>query len=159
MQVEDIDHMFNFAYEKASTEITDKAAHKRGQILAKIEERKGRIKRLRAEYGITDEVLIDLLQQARADARTAAHSTYTSKARNTGRALDGGATEGDVIVPAGIVSNIMTEQDSISGELEQAAKLDLVIRNLVDLPDERAGMAGKLRGHRLTAGELVYLGF
>jgi hypothetical protein len=153
----EIDHMLNFIYEKTSSEIIEKAKAKRVAVLAKIEERKDRIRRTRAEFGITDEVLIDLLQQARADSRNV-RSTYMSKSKRANAGLADEATE-EVVVPAGVVNNLMTEQDLISGEIDQVAKLDLVIRNLVDRPDERRGQEGKVCGHRLSNDELVYLGF
>lgn len=146
--------MFSFTYEKSASEIIDKAKIKRTALLAKVEERKGRIKRIRDEYGIDDAVLIDLLQQARASARAAHAMQYTSNVKR-----DKGLTEDAIVVPAGVVNNLMTEQDFITGEVEQTAKLDLIIRNLVDHPDERRGMEGKMRGHRLNTEELVYLGF
>lgn len=147
--------MFNFTYEKTSAEIITKAQGKRLSLLSKVEERKDRIKRLRAEYGITDEVLIDLLQQARANARSAVMQ-YTSNAKVS---KGPGMSEESVVVPAGVVNNLMTEQDFITSETTQATDLELIVRNLTDLPDERRGLEGKLRGHRLNKEELVYLGF
>ena len=156
MHVQETDYMLNFTYEKTAAEIVDKSKTKSKALRAKVEERRERIKHIRAEYGIDDAVLIDLLQQARANARNAVMQ-YTSNAKAGGGAK--GLTEDAVIVPAGVVNNLMTEQDFITGELEQAAKLDVIIRNLVDFPDERRGQEGKMRGHRLTQDELVYLGF
>lgn len=147
--------MFNFTYEKTAAQIIEKAKAKKTALLEKVEERKDRIKRLRAEYGITDEVLIDLLQQARANARSAVMQ-YTSNAKVS---KGPGMSEESVVVPAGVVNNLMTEQDFITSETTQATDLDLIVRNLTDLPDERRGLEGKLRGHRLNKEELVYLGF
>lgn len=155
MYIEETGHMFNFTYEKTSDEIITKAQGKRLSLQAKVEERKERIKRLRTEYSITDEVLIDLLQQARANARSAV-TQYTS---NTKVSKGPGMSEESVIVPAGVVNNLMTEQDFIASETTQAGDLDLIIRNLTDAVDERRGQEGKWRGHRLSKEELIYLGF
>jgi hypothetical protein len=158
MYIEDTDHMLNFTYEKPSAEIIEKSKVKRVALLAKVEERKGRIKRLRDEYDVTDEVLIDLLQQARAQSRNNPALQYTSNAK-VAKMRGGKMTEESVTVPAGVVNHLNTEQDLADSEIAEVKKLDLVVRNLVDFPDERQGQSGKMRGHRLNTDELVYLGF
>lgn len=66
MQVNRIDHMFNFRFEKSAQVIREKAKDKITALRAKIEEREVRIKRIREEYKITDAALIDVLEQAQA---------------------------------------------------------------------------------------------
>lgn len=150
------EYMFNFQYEKPSDEIIAKAKIKRSELVEKIEERKTRIKETRGRFGIDDAVMIDLLHQARDDSQRgrSAKMSYTSNARS-----EGSPPRAEVTVPAGVVSNLMTEHDCITSEAASVASLELVIRNLQDMPDERHGMEGKLRGHRLSKDELIYLGF
>jgi len=156
MYQKDIDHMFHFTYVKSSAQIVEKATAKVAALRAKIEERRARIKTIRTTYEITDEVLIDLLQQARNQARNAQTVSYTSNARV---AQGASMSEATVTVPAGVVNNLMTEQDFIAGEQAQIRDLKLIIRNLEDLPDTRPGCTDKRVGHTLTKEELVYLGF
>lgn len=151
MQVERIDSMFNFTFEKSSTEIIEKSKAKVVAIKAKIEERGKRITATRTEYKITDAVLIDLLQQARA-AQGRHVMSYTS---NASVKSGNGLTEETVTVGAGVVNMLLTEQDFIDGEKAQVSKLEVIIRNLADLPDAQ----GRVRGHKLSFGELTFLGF
>ncbi len=150
MQVERIDNMFNFTFEKTSEEIKTKATAKVSAIKKKVEERGKRIAATRAEFKITDAVLIDLLQQARA-AGGNERMSYSTNARDE----RGGLTEETITVGAGVVNSILTEQDFINGERAQATKLEIIIRNLADLPDAQ----GRPRGHKLSFSELTFLGF
>lgn len=135
-----------FTYEKSSAEIVAKCAAVRALILLKIEERKARIASTRDAHGITDEVLIDLLQQAQDDR-------YSKVQYTSNRTVSG--TPQEVTVPAGVVSNLTTERDLMRVELERVKQLELIERNLVDLP----GPDGKPRGHKLNDAQLTYLGF
>jgi hypothetical protein len=152
MQAENISHMLNFTFQKSSKEIVAASTKKAAELRAKIIERERRITKIREENGITDAVLIDVLTQARSAAKANAQS-YTSNVRVA--AATGGLTEQTVTVNAGTVNNLLTEKDFIDAERMQADKLDVIGRNLQDLPDA----AGVPRGHKLAHAELVYLGF
>ena len=65
MQVQRIDNLFNFTFEKSAADIIDKAKAKALAIASKIEEREGRIRRAREEHKITDAVLLDIMVQSR----------------------------------------------------------------------------------------------
>lgn len=146
--------ILNFKYEKSSASIKYAAETKVERIASKIKERELRITKVREEYGITDTVLIDLLNQARGQAAASLERmTYSyTNARTTD---DGSIVQEQAVIGAGVVSMLMTERDAISAEKDQVTKLNLIVRNLEDLRDEH----GVLRGHELTSEELVYLGF
>ncbi len=153
MQVQNISHMFSFNFEKSTAEVVAACQKKERDNRAKIEEREGRISRVRAEYKITDAVLIDLLSQARAAAkRNDALMNYSS---NMPSANDSGETA-TITIGAGVVNMLMTERDFIDGERAQADKLAMIARNLRDFIDER----GITRtNHRLSYDEIRFLGF
>ena len=150
MQAERIDHMFNFTFEKSSDEIKAKASAKRTALLSKVEERKTRIKKTREEYKVTDEVLSNILMQMR-QAGNKNVQTYSVSNYQKG---EKGTISEEIVVPAGVVNNILTEQDYIAAEVSQAEKLDIIWRNLKDLK-----VNGELKGHELSYQELTYLGF
>lgn len=147
-------HMFNFKYEKPSTEIKNAAAKKAVALNLKIEEREERIRRVRAEYNITDGVFITLLEQARKQLRSVAASSTFSYS-NSRVDSSGKMVEEQAVIGAGTVNMLLTERDFIESERDQVTKLNLIVRNLQDLPDDR----GNIRGHKLTAEELTFLGF
>jgi hypothetical protein len=153
MQVQRIDNMFNFSFEKPATEIVEKAKNKAAVIRHKIEEREGRIKSVRTEYKISSEMLVDIMAQSREQTQRGAVA-YNSKVRS-----DDGLTEEDVTIGAGVVNLLLTERDHIEGEKAQVEKLDMIARNLKDTrhfaPDGKAYM----EGHTLTTIELKFLGF
>ncbi len=150
MRAERIDSMFNYRFEKSSAEIIDKGNLKVNQIKAKMEERAKRIREVRSEYKITEAVLVDLLQQARA-AGGSQRMSFSTNARDA----RGGLTEETITVGAGVVNMILTEQDFIDAERASIERLSLVVRNLKDLPDQ----TGAVRGHGMSFDELKFLGF
>lgn len=151
MKVQNVSAMFNFTYEKSSKDIVAAAQKKVLKINAKIEERQERIKKIRVEFGITDAVWAGILQQVRKQAGAAMY-TYSNSIQ---AASSAGVTEDTVTIGAGTVNNLISEYDFIDGEASQVKKLNLVIRNLQDLPDAH----GNVRGHKLDNEELEFLGF
>jgi hypothetical protein len=155
MQVQRIDNLFNFTFEKPAAEIVERAKNKAAAIRAKIEEREVRIKRVREEYKISDSMLVDIMAQAREQLqRGAAMLIYNSKVRS-----DDGLREEDVTIGAGVVNLLLTERDHIEGEKSQVERLDMIARNLKD--KRRYAPDGKeyMQGHELNAVELKFLGF
>lgn len=157
MLPQNIVHMLNFTYEKSSEEIVRACTKKIEALLAKVREREERIANLRKEYGINDAALIQLLTQARKQQGNNAGMTYSfSNGIPSPRDRDGGKmTEETITIGAGVVNNLLTENDFIESEKSQADKLAIIVRNLKDLPNDN----GDKRGHRLSYDELVYLGF
>ncbi len=155
MQVQRIDNLLNFIFEKSAAEIVNKAATKAAAIRQKIEEREVRIRRAREEYKISDAALVDIMAQARDQMqRGAAALIYNTKVRS-----DDGLHEDDVTIGAGVVNMLLTERDHIEGEKAQVEKLDLIVHNLKDL--RRYAPDGKeyMQGFQLTTIELKFLGF
>lgn len=147
MHVQSLSGMFNFTFEKTSEEIVAAATRKRDSIRTKIGERESRIANIRSEYKITDESMINMLAKAR--QQNELH--YNNSSAIPANAM----TEGNVTIGAGIVNMLLTERDFIEGEKAQVEKLDVIVRNLRDLPNDKGGV----RGHRLSYEELRYLGF
>lgn len=160
MHAQTIEHMFRFTFEKSADEIKRRAVAKISQITKKIGERQDRVARLRKEYGITDDVFVDLLRKAReADQSNAAHLNYTTVSKPKK-----GLREGAITIGAGVVNNLLTESDFIDSEKAQVKQLQLIVRNLRDLPDRTIttlakGVARPTRGHQLSYEELEFLGF
>lgn len=155
MQVQRLDHMFNFTFEKPANEIVAAAVKKAQQIRAKIEERVVRIQEMREQYKVTDAVLVDIINQMRAQGqrRGEERMSYTSNASN-----DAGEVK-EVTIGAGVVNFLLTEQDQIDGEKSQVEKLETIIRNLKDLTAYSANGAPHIVNQTLTYDELKYLGF
>lgn len=145
------------SFTKTAAEITYVAKIKRGQIEAKIAERKERILKLRDEYNISDADLIQLLTEARRDleARTSRMSYSIS---NSSGGTAGGADE--KIIGAGVVSNILTESDQIEAEKDQVKHLGLIVRNLKPIPRfcDGTGAALPEEEFHVSKADLEYLG-
>jgi hypothetical protein len=139
---------------------------KRKAILAKIEERKGRINALKAAHGITSEIMEELLTQyARDQERGQMKMAYTYS-NSVGAAPGAGGSktaQDEVIIPAGVITNITTEKGLIASENDELKHLDLILRNLKDEvyynhPD--TGVTSKrMAVHTLTDDEMEYLGY
>lgn len=140
----------NFRYVKSSEDIIAKAQEKVTALEAKVEERKKRITKTREEYEVSDAMMIDLLQQARDQvvSNRSAQQTYSLR-------KGGSMSEDTVVIGAGVVNMLFTEQGFIDAEKKEILRLQLIIRNLVDLPNDK----GEPQGHRLEEEELRYLGF
>ena len=165
MQAESIERMFDFRFEKPSAAIVEKATQKVKKLQAKIEERQARVAKIRAEYDINDGAFIDILTQARQQSQDKMSFTYRPSSLGNGVSVSvSGSPMVERTIGAGTVNNLLTENDFIEAEKKQVQRLDLLIRNLVDVPDERiqsltAGTERPLRGHTLSYKELEYLGF
>ena len=163
MLAQTTEHMFRFTFEKSSAEIKKAAEGKIKQITAKIREREERVAKLRKEYRITDVALIDLLRKAREASRhhdAPMSYSYTSNVAQRTKGLN----EETVTIGAGVVNNILTENDFIDSERAQVKQLQTMVRNLRDLPDPKIttltkGVARPMRGHALSYEELDFLGF
>lgn len=147
----------NFVYEKPSAEIITKAQEKIEALQGKIEERLARVAKIRKEYEITDQALVEILTQARGAQREKMSFTYSSAPSTQG-------LREERSIGAGVVNNLLTENDYIESERKQAKRLGLIVRNLQDRPDETihvvaVGAERPLRGHALSEEELEYLGF
>lgn len=149
-------HMFgNFAYEKSIDEITAAMGKKIEGLKAKIEDRQQRIVRLRKEFDITDEQMIDLLTQYGNELvsnRTVNVSmSYTTKATNSSE---------QKIIGAGVVQNLMTEKSLIETEKDSVERMERIVRNLRPIRHVTSeGAEWTQTTFRLNDDELDYLGF
>ena len=146
----------------ATTVVREKMSAKILALQGKVEERRGRVHKLMAEHHITSEMLSDMVIQYMKDQeRGQSRMNYSNSvaAATTGPDL---RSKTEVVVPAGAVSNIVTEKNLIESETEEAKRLVLIVRNLRDtLPavDEKTGgLVEKSVIHTLTDDEIEYLG-
>ena len=160
-----IDHMFHgLTFVKSAAEITEKAKKKVEKLRAKVEERTKRIADLRKEHGIDDSALVQLLQEARKN-QGARQYTYTKSVSNMTFGANAGGEDGnqteEVIIGAGVINNLLTENDFIQAEKEQASELELIVRNLRPIPRFATDSGVELppSDFALSKEELKYLGF
>ena len=158
MHAKNIDHMFHdLVFSKPSEEIVEASKKKVISLKAKIEERQRRIGELRKEYGIDDAALVQLLTAARkqANAMQFTYSTVSNTKVSAGDKME------ERTIGAGVVNNLLTENDFIEAERDQVATLERIIRNLKPQPRFATGDGTRLPDAEfsLTAAELDYLGF
>jgi hypothetical protein len=126
---------------------------------AKILERKGRVEKIMVEQGITHEAMGDMLVQYMKDQEKGTQRFQYS----TNAAPSPGAPKGEVMIPAGIISNLVTEKNLIESETEEAKRLRLILRNLRNTElfyHPQTGQTESRRAiHTLSDDELEYLGF
>lgn len=155
MQVQRIDNMFNFTFEKSAGEIITAAKNKAADVRNKIEERSVRIQKMRTEYKVTDAVLIDIQNQMRAQhKRGEDRMSYTSNAQTSA-----GGVQEEVTIGAGVINFLLTEQDHMDGEKAQVERLDMIIRNLRDITAYTANGTSYVTKFKVGYEELKYLGF
>lgn len=166
MRPTDIDHMFgNLKFTVTTDELKTQATAKAKAIRAKIAERVARVAKLRADYKITDAVLLEIMQQARAaESRGQQRMSYSYH-------VDEEESEApkEMTVGAGVITGMLEEQDLIASEEKQAVKLETIARRLrptyVRLTDghfmttDPLGTEKVEEVHTLSFAELTYLGF
>jgi predicted ATP-grasp superfamily ATP-dependent carboligase len=152
MQVQDITRMFSFTFEKTTKELIEACSKKEHDLRSKIEERVVRIRKMRDDHKITDAVLLDIQNQMRAQAKQGLErQSYTSNAVSN----SGGHAE-EVVVGAGVINFLLTEQDFIDGEKASADRMALIARNLRDVI---AADGTPRYTHKVGYEELRFLGF
>ena len=134
---------------KNSIELRGAMTRKVDEIKALSQTREGRIVKLREDYEIDAELLSRLVMQFHRDKQT--------------NSINYNQQPGKIIIPAGVIANIIREQEMIDSEREQLSKLALVLRNLRDTEFYFAEDTGEHRErlciHQLSDHELEYLGF
>lgn len=112
---------------KVPTQTLQDALVKKVKLLGeKIDVRRGRVRKIREENRITDEVLIELLKMARA-ASSASFYTVTSSVRSDPTTQ---TQEDTVTISAGIVANMMSEEDAMKEELNASDRLATILANI-----------------------------
>lgn len=164
MKVSNIEHMFpEFVFKKSAVEIVTHVTAKMNSIKNKIEERQKRVADLRKEYAIDDSALVQLLTAARKNAHAQVFQ-YTSSLSNAAinTALTGHTNRGieEKTIGAGVVNNLLTENDFIEGERDQVKRLELIARNLSAVYRFANDGSKYVQEHfKLSFEELDYLGF
>lgn len=144
----------------ATAVIREKMEAKIRALASKVEERRGRVAKLMAEHGITSEMLSDMVIQYMKDQeRGQSRMNYSNAGSASGPDL---RPKTEVVVPAGAVSNIVTEKNLIESETEEAKRMVLIVRNLRDtLPavdDKTGALVERAVVQTLTDDEIEYLG-
>lgn len=136
----------NFTYQKSIEDLVAAFERKIQAVKDKIAERTERIARIRKEYNITDQDLIDLLSQA-------------SQNHNSTMSYSFGGAEQRVI-GAGVVQNILTERNLVEQEKVSVSSMEQIVRNLRPVHHVADNGTPWVQTHfELTADELEYLGF
>ena len=155
-------HMFStFTYEKTVAEIKIAMAKKIEGLKAKIAEREARIAKIRTEYEISDQDMIQLLtQEAQHNIQNnvrGAKMSYTLTTASPGAEV--GAND-ERIIGAGVVQNLLTERSLIEDEQASVKQMERIVRNLKPLQKiTENGTTYELNQFELSDAELEFLGF
>lgn len=147
-----------------SKQLTEAMNRKVSNINAKIAERKVRITKITKEHKITDAMLGDFILQYMRDREQGRTSVSYSNSIQPAKPVNSKAavTPEGVIVPAGVIANLVTEKELIENETMEVKRLELILRNLKDT-EHYVTAKGKLSQravvHTLTDDEITYLGF
>ena len=149
-------HMFNnLLFSKSVDEILGKIVIKIASLREKIREREARIIRIREEYTISEADMTKLFAQANAE-RNMGSMTYNIQ----NSPVPGQDTPEVRIIPAGIVQNLIVEQNLINSEGDAITKLERVKRNLRPVPHFATdGSVYTQTEFVLSEDELDFLGF
>lgn len=137
---------------KTTEELKTAFAAKITEVAARIVERRERVVKLREDHKLSAERLAHLISLFQRDQ----DSYLTNYSRQ-------GQQEGEDIIPAGVIANIVREYDMIDNEQVQVHRMELVSRNIRDEEpffNPRTGEHG-IRPciHTLDDEDLEYLGF
>lgn len=156
MIARNIDHLFNsIEFRKSSAQIKTAAAFKAEKVKQKIAEREKRIRELRAEHEIEDSDLIQLLTAARKNAG-ANQYTYSKMSKSK----VGPSSMEEKTIGAGVVNNLLSENDYIEAEKDQVKVLERIMRNIKPNPKySEDGTELPEQQFKLTPDELDYLEF
>jgi len=137
---------------KTTEQVRDAMSRKVKELKVRIADRETRTMRIRDEYSIDAERLAVLVMR------------YRESTRNQTVSYDRqGGDRDEVLVPAGVIANLVRERDMIDSEREQIRKLELILRNLADEELYHVPETGEVRTrraiHELEDDELEYLGF
>lgn len=147
--IQNIHHLFSDVRYRAKTsaELREAMQRKRTELQERVAARRTRIQAMRDEYAIDAERLALLVMRYREKSGSISYEP----------------AQGQHVVPAGVVANLVKEQQMIDSELSQMGKLDLVLRNLRDeewYTHPRTGEVLQRQAiHELDDFELEYLGF
>jgi len=147
-----------FSSEDVRTAMTKKVE----KVMAKVKERKERVRLLMLEHHISNEMVTGMVIQFMKDqqeGRQRANYSLTLGQPDPGAPR----AEEHPFVPAGVVSNLVTEKQLIESEAAEVRRMTLILRNLRDeeayyAPDTGARLVRKCV-HTLNDDEIEYLGF
>jgi ribonuclease HII len=136
---------------KTTPEIRAAMQKKVKEIASNIEEREARMRRIREEYQIDAERLATLVIQFQNN--DSGFVSYQAQ----------GDSKRDLVVPAGVIANIIREREMIDSERGQIRKMELILRNIPDMELYNDLKTGEVKSrqplHKLTDEELEFLGF
>lgn len=160
MRPMDVTHMFSsFSYYKTIDEIREKINQKLIKMKEKIAERETRVLNLRKEYQIDDAALAQLLiasrQQAKSGTLHYKLSNYESSSSD-----DPNSEVEERVIGAGVVNNLLTENDFIESEKIAVKRLEFINRNLRPIVKfSPEGNAYEVNSFALTPEECEFLAF
>lgn len=158
----DVRHSFNNVDRASVHTSTLKTAikNKIKQIQAKLIEREARVAELMKSYKITQAALADLIQQhaAAASRNSISNASYSTRVAASGS--DDQQRYEEVVVPAGVVANILVERQTRDDERRQIDDLIVLYSSTADTVDEVVNgvLVRHDAVHVLTTDERRYLG-
>lgn len=161
-QWREVEAMFhNVSYNQfTSPQLREAMTKKVAAVRVKIEERQGRIRKIQADNDITSEMATDLVLQYMQDQQRGQQRMMYS---NSVRSQNTNEAPKEINVPAGVISNLVTEKSLIEQEMAEVKRMDLIIRNLKDemyYNHPETGVVGKRQAiHTLSDSDMEYLGF
>lgn len=161
-QFREVETMFRgITYNKfTSCELRAAMMKKTGDVLMKVKEREGRITKLMSENSITSEMATDMVLQYMRDQQEGRQRVMYS---NSVRRDTPDTTPKEVNIPAGVISNLVTEKNLIENETMEVKRMTLILRNLKDEEYYFEPRTGERHSreciHTLTDTEIEYLGF
>ena len=167
------------SYNKFTTQtVREKMTAKIAFLIAKVEERRGRVSKIMLEHKITPEALSDVVIQYMKDQKTGsiARNSYVGNTHSPEvrfspvpgtpdalHVMETGKLEvREVLVPAGVVANIVREKELMESETEETHRMGLIVRNLKDtepfINPTTYEVIQRHVVHTLSDDEIEYLG-
>ncbi len=137
---------------KTSSELRTAMDKKLVELNKNIQVREARITTLCEQYKITGDRLVSLMME------------YNNRDDDTMVSFESQTrVDGEALIPAGVIANIVQERNMVKSEKAQIFKLELVLRNLCDTEQFSVSGTGEIKTrpctHQLDDDELTYLGF
>lgn len=134
---------------KSSEEIRAALTRRIEEVTSFVQRREQRIAKLRADYNINAEQLVQLIMRF--------------ERKGSEGFVNYNHQPGEQTIPVGVIKNIISEQEMIENEQQQLKKMNLIQRNLRDTELYHTEDTGETRErrciHYLDDADLEYLGF
>ena len=135
---------------KTTPEVREAMERKLETLRANIADREARVAKIRDQYNIDAERLAVLVMRFQENKEFISYEKQ-------------GANDGEGLIPAGVIANLVREHEMIDSEREQMWRIELINRNLRDEQMYYHPKTGEIMTraalHDLSDRDLEYLGF